>query len=116
MKTILTTLAVAAFTLLGATPQAEARSHESHVYISGHQSCGTPIYTERYFIGYDHWGRPLWGTRVVRYHHRPIVRHVAPYPIGYCYPQPRYDRHGHYDRYNRSHSRTHIAIHGSFRR
>lgn len=108
MKTLLTTFAIAAFTLLGAAPQAEARSYESHVYISGHQSCGTPIYTERYFIGHDHWGRPLWGTRVVRHHYRPVVRYAAPYPTRYRHSEPRHYRHG------RSHSRSHIVIQGSF--
>lgn len=108
MKTILITCAIAAFTLLGAAPQAEARSYESHIYISGHQSCGTPIYTERYFIGHDHCGRPLWGTRVVRHNYRPVVRHAAPYPTHHYYHQTR-----HY-RKNRSHSRANIVIQGSF--
>jgi hypothetical protein len=111
MKTLLTPFAIIAFALLGASPKAEARHFESHVYISGHRSCGTPIYTERYFIGYDCWGRPLWGTRVVRHHYRPVVRHVAPYPIHYPHPRVRYDRCD-----TRPHSRTNIVIQGSFRR
>ncbi len=82
MKTIITTIAIAAFTLLGAAPQAEARSHHSsRIYISGYRSCGTPVYTERYFIGYDHCGKPIWGTRVVRRHFRPVIRphYAVPY-------------------------------------
>jgi hypothetical protein len=81
MKTIITTIAIAALTLLGAAPQAEARSHHSsRIYISGYRSCGTPVYTERYFIGYDHCGNPLWGTRVIRRHYRPVVRPYHPSP------------------------------------
>jgi len=91
MKTTITSLAIAAFALLGSTPQAEAGSrYSSRVYISGYQSCGTPIYTERYFIGYDHCGRPIWGTRIVRHYARPVVRHRYVEPCRPVY-------HGHRD-------------------
>jgi hypothetical protein len=75
MKTWITTAAVAALALLGATPNAEARDRhhrqyrhhvpESHIYISGYRSCGTPIYRERFCAGHDRYGRPIWRTRVV---------------------------------------------------
>ena len=89
MKTTITTIAIAALALLGAAPQAEARSHRSsRTYISGYRSCGTPIYTERYFIGYDHCGKPVWATRVVRQQYRPVVRERY---VERC-PQPYYGR------------------------
>lgn len=90
MKTIITTLAIAALTLLGAAPLAQARSHHSsRIYISGYTSCGTPIYVERYFIGYDHCGNPVWGKRVIRPQYRPVVRQYSPPP---CPATVRYDR------------------------
>jgi len=87
VKTIATTLAIAALALLGAAPQADARphhsSHSSRVYISGYRSCGTPVYMERYFIGYDRCGNPVWGERLVRQNYRPVVRYPAPCPQPY---------------------------------
>jgi len=87
VKTIATTIAIAALALLGAAPQADARthrsSHSSRVYISGYRSCGTPIYSERYFIGYDRCGNPIWGERVVRQSYRAPVRYQAPCPEPY---------------------------------
>ncbi len=97
-KIIQLTLA-AAVVLLSSIPQADARSrHSSRIYISGHRSCGTPIYTERYFIGYDHCGNEIWGKRIIQYERR--QRYVAP-----C-PPPR-----HHHAYG-----TSITFHGSYRR
>ena len=79
MKRI-TSIVVAALALLGAVPVAEARScgaPTSYVYISGYRSCGTPVYTERFLIRRDRYGRPVWGYRVVsapRPYVPPIVR------------------------------------------
>ncbi|MEY3895901.1 MAG: hypothetical protein RLZZ214_1421 [Verrucomicrobiota bacterium] len=88
MKSITTTFAIAAMILLGITPELQAREHhhENRVYISGYRSCGTPVYSERYFIGYDRCGNPMWGVRSIRQRYRPVVRerYVAP-----C-PPPRY--------------------------
>ena len=80
MKTALTTIAAVALSWFGFAPQAEARHHENRVYISSYLPCGTPVYTERYFIGYDHCGNPVWGKRVLRPAYRPVVRpvYVAP--------------------------------------
>jgi hypothetical protein len=100
VKTIATTIAIAALALLGAAPQADARSRSSHasrIYVSGHRSCGTPIYMERYFIGYDRCGNPIWGQRPVRHSYRPPVRyqehcaphHSNPYRSGYREPSYR---------------------------
>ncbi len=102
MKTILTTVAIAALALLGAAPEAQARPyHQSgRVYVSSYRSCGTPVYSERYFVGYDHCGEPIWRVRSVRQpYYRPAVRtrYVAPCPPpyrgGYRDPHSGYGRH-----------------------
>ena len=89
MKTTLTTIAAIALSWFGFAPQAEARHYENQVYISSYLPCGTPVYTERYFIGYDHCGNPIWGKRVLRTAYRPVVRpvYVAPRPV---YVAPRH--------------------------
>jgi hypothetical protein len=92
--TFLITATIAAITLFGPVSSAEARSRhkhsQSHVYVSGYRSCGTPLYKERYIIRYDRCGYPVWGHRVVhppvrycppprQYHRRPVVC-PPPYP------------------------------------
>jgi hypothetical protein len=118
MKTWITTAAIAALALLGATPNAEARDRhhhreyrhhmpDSHIYISGHRSCGTPIYRQRYCVGHDRYGRPIWRTRVVaapRYYRsegRPRYRSAPVCP-------PSYPSYGGYRRGG-------IVIQGGFR-
>jgi hypothetical protein len=103
MKTIIAAI-TATFTLLGSIPSAEAAPCRgpvvgSRIYISGYRSCGTPIYTEKYFVGYDCHGRPVWKYRTVRAPRAycppppprrvyvapcppPAPRHCAPYPRG----------------------------------
>jgi hypothetical protein len=84
MKSTIIHLTIAAMALLGTVPQAAARSHHSsRIYISGHTSCGAPIYVERYFIGYDRCGNEIWGKRVIRREYRP--RYVAPCPPPPCH-------------------------------
>lgn len=85
MKSFICTFAITALTLVGAAPQAEARSsrHSSHVYISGYRSCGTPIYKQRYVVRYDRCGAPVWGYRVVA-----APRVYCPPPRPRCYPVP----------------------------
>jgi len=94
MKSITTaTATVIALILLGAAPTSEARcSPSSRTYISGHRSCGTPIYTQRYFVGYDRCGHEVWGTRVVRSPYRRVVRqrHVVQRPNYYQQQSYRY--------------------------
>lgn len=91
MKAIITTLVTAALTLLVVTPQAQARHpQQNRVYVNGYPSCGTRVYTERYFIGYDRCGNPVWGTRTVRQSYPQVVypqRYIAPCPQPYS---PRY--------------------------
>jgi hypothetical protein len=88
MKTIAVTLGTALLALLGTTISAEARySHRghpsSHVYVSGHRSCGTPIYTERYFVGYDCRGNPIWGYRQIVHTPRRVVAPCPPQRVVY---------------------------------
>lgn len=114
MKSIITLLTAAAITLLGSTTQADARHQKKNVYISSYQSCGTPIYTERYLIGYDECGDPVFGYRTVRSSYRPVVRHYhAPVMRQYYAPrpQPRYQRG-----YNHGggYSNGRVTIQGSF--
>lgn len=113
MKTIVITLATLAVTLIGTATRAEARRPSNHIYISGYQSCGTPIRTERYFVGYDPCGRPIWGYRTVRSHYRPVVRERYHAP---CPPPVRYERHHDRSVYHRGHSGGRLVIQGSIYR
>ncbi len=97
MKTTLTTIAAFALVFLGSTPQAEARGHRNPrttVYVSGHLSCGTPTYRERYIVRYDRWENPVWASRPCRAPYRPVYRpavrpiYVAPCPPPYIAPCP----------------------------
>lgn len=116
MKTILTSVAIATLALLGAAPEAQARPyHQSgRVYVSGYRSCGTPIYSERYFIGYDRCGEPIWGVRSVRQPcYRPVVRprYVAP-----CPPPYRNATRYSYSGYGRPYSGGSVVVQGFFGR
>ena len=107
MKTILTTVVVT-LSWFGFSPKAEARCYESRIYISSYLPCGTPVYTERYFIGYDRCGNPVWGKRVLRAAYRPVVRpvYVAPCPPRYVAPR----------RCETPYYGTNLTIQGSFSR
>ena len=89
MKTVLTTIATITLSLFVFAPKVEARGYESRVYISKYLPCGTPVYVERYFIGYDRCGAPVWGKRVLRPAYRPVARpvYVAPCPPRYVEPR-----------------------------
>jgi hypothetical protein len=109
MKSIIVTFTIAALTLIGSVTPADARhSHSSRTYISGYRSCGTPIYTERYFVGYDRCGAPVWGYRIVRSsYYRPVVRARSQAPC----PPPVY--YGHRGGYRRDYSGGRVVIQGS---
>lgn len=72
MKKIFTAIAVTVFAFVGTTTTSEARPHGGHgynqpaskVYVSGYRY-GRPVYTQKYFIGYDRCGTPRWGYRTV---------------------------------------------------
>lgn len=64
MKSLLAT-ALAILAGLMATPNtAEAGVHlrvgSGHTYVSGHASCGCPIYTKRVIRSYDYYNRPIY--------------------------------------------------------
>ena len=70
MKKLLTTLAIAAFTFVGTSVNAEARDgrgysqQSSKTYVSGYRH-GRPIYTQKYVTGRDRYGNVRWGYRTV---------------------------------------------------
>lgn len=98
MKTIATAIAAIALTM-GAATQAEAREYRGEryspsVYISGRASCGTPIYTERYFVRLNRHGSPMWGYRTlpISYHSRQYGSSGRGYDRGYGRDACRDDR------------------------
>jgi len=102
MKTLIIPFAIAALTLAGSTSKVEAGGFVSggYVQIGGYRSCDTPTYTERYLIGYDAWGNPVWGYRTVYAAPRYVVP-VCPPPRIYVppvvpYPYPHHRSHGDY--------------------
>jgi len=118
MKSIITLIAAAFITLLGTTTPADARQYNNkRVQFSGYQSCGTPIYTERFFIGYDRCGDPIYGHRTVRSHYQPVVRpryapvvrrqYIAPCPAQHF-------RRGHH--HHRNFSRNGVMIEHGYHR
>lgn len=98
MKKLITAIAIGAFAFAGTAIQADARPHggrgyhapASTVYVSGYRH-GRPVYTEKYFVGYDRHGRPRFAYRTVGAPRRHHVQH--------CEVPARYGRgHDHYDR------------------
>jgi hypothetical protein len=103
MKKLLTLITASAFMFLGTTLETEARPHHGYqapsstVYVSGYRY-GRPIYTEKYLVGYDHCGRPVYKYRTFQ----PRVSHAAPshsqcqpaYPSRYSSSQYRNPRGG----------------------
>ncbi len=71
MKKILTLIAAIALTFLGTSVQSEARPHHGYhapsstVFVSGYRY-GRPVYTEKYFVGYDRRGRPVFHYRTIQ--------------------------------------------------
>jgi hypothetical protein len=72
MKKLITAIAIGVFTFAGTANHADARPNggrgynvpASTVYVSGYRY-GRPVYTEKYFVGYDHCGRPRFAYRTV---------------------------------------------------
>lgn len=125
MKKLITAIAIGAFAFVGTAATSEARPNggrgysapASSVYVSGYRH-GRPVYTEKYFIGYDRYGRANFGYRTVsapRRHYTapcPPPRYVAP-----C-PPPRYSRHSHHGYHGRHnyHGRSGSSVSFTFRR
>ena len=108
MKKLITAIAIGAFAFAGTAVQADARPHggrgyhapASTVYVSGYRH-GRPVYTEKYFIGYDRYGRPRFAYRTVVAPRRHHVQHCD-------VPYSRYDR-GYYG--NRRRSGASVSFH-----
>jgi len=113
MKKLITAIAIGAFTFAGTAINADARHYgdrgynvpASTVYVSGYRY-GRPVYTERYFVGYDQCGNPRFAYRTVspparHYQERCETRHSD-----YGYYRG-YDR-GYYD--NRRSSGTRVSF------
>lgn len=83
-SSLIITAAIAALTLFGGTTSAEARSRHKHYknydYGNSYRHRDTPARTERYLIGYDRCGYPVWGYRT--------VRSYCPPPRPSCYRPP----------------------------
>ena len=101
MKKLITAIAIGAFAFAGTAVQADARPHggrgyhapASTVYVSGYRH-GRPVYTEKYFVGYDRYGHPRFAYRTVA---APRHRNHAPH----C--DTRYSRYGRGHDYHRGH-------------
>ena len=97
MKKLITAIAIGAFTFAGTAVQADARPQSgrgygapsSTVYVSGYRH-GRPVYTEKYFVGYDHCGNPRFAYRTVS----------APRSSHSQHCEPRYSSHGGSHGYN----------------
>lgn len=118
MKKILATIAAALVGFVATPNTAEAGVHISigsgYTYVSGHASCGCPIYTKRVVRGYDCYRRPIYSyyrqpfsCHCRRSYRAPVVRHG--YSSRYVAP-PRYapphrgNVHG--NSHNRGYSRS----------
>lgn len=85
MKKLITAIAIGAFTFAGTAVQADARPQSgrgcgtpsSTVYVSGYRH-GRPVYTEKYFVGYDHCGNPRFAYRTVSVPDRGHSQHCEP--------------------------------------
>lgn len=66
MKKLLALL-VAATATFAAVPTAEARpfGHGNAVFVSHYLPCGTPVYAQRVFAGYDRCGNPVFQVRAL---------------------------------------------------
>ena len=113
MKKILTYLSVlsTAFLFTPNTAEAQHCSSGTTTYISGYTSCGSPIYTQKIFLRYDCYGRPVYTYRslpvvyrqpVVHYSHRSSYR-----------PEPHYDTHRGYNSYRGHGSHGGYSSHNS---
>lgn len=98
MKTLFSAFAIAALALIGTCPKAEAHGFVSgYVQIGGGVPCDVPSYTERYLIGYDAWGNPVWGYRTVYAAPRYVVPVCPPrvcVPPVLPVPYPYHRHHG----------------------
>ena len=94
MKKLVAIIAAAITGLITLPTEAEAgHGHAAYTYRSGHSACGCPIYTKRYFTGYDCHRRPVYRYAAVPVVHR-CRSHACP-PVHY--------RHHNYYKHSRYH-------------
>ena len=95
MKKLITTIAVSAFAFIGTAVESDARpnrggyghqSQASQVYVSGYRH-GRPIYTQKVFVGYDRFNRPVYQYRTVSAPRRGYGR-------GHNHCEPAYGNYG----------------------
>ncbi len=98
MKKLITAIAIGALTFAGTVVQSEARPNggrgysapASTVYVSGYRY-GRPVYTEKYFIGYDQCGNPRFAYRTVSAPIRYSPQHCESRDSGHGYNGGYYD-------------------------
>jgi len=100
MKKFVISAALALVAFVALPNRAEAGIHisvgHSSNYVSGHASCGCPIYTRRVCYGHDRYHHPIY-----RYYRQPFHCGCRARQVSY---QRGYNTHGYYSR-NRGHSR-----------
>ena len=99
MKRLLAIIATALTGLFAAPDKAEAGHPPTcHTYRSGYSSCGCPIYTKRYFRGYDCYRRPVYCYVQVPVSHGSSCRSRS-HHHGYSHGLSR-TRYSHYPNYS----------------
>jgi hypothetical protein len=89
MKKLIAIIATAVTGLIVFPQEAEAgHAQVSITYRSGHSACGCPMYTKRYFSGYDCYRRPVY-----RYVGVPLVHRCR----GHAGPPAHYRNHNYYN-------------------
>ncbi len=96
MKKLITTIAIGAFAFIGTAVESDARPNRggygnqapaSQIYVSGYRH-GRPVYTQKVFVGYDRFRRPVYQYRTVSAPRRGHQRGYDNCNAGY---NPRYD-------------------------
>jgi len=109
MKKLITLITAGAFAFIGTTVDVEARHYGggynnggNAIYVSGYHH-GRPVYTQRYIVGRDCHGHPVYRYRTVSApHHRSYQNNN-----GYCAPNYGSNyRSSHVSRSNYGHSRS----------
>lgn len=118
MKKLITLILTGGLAFFGATVDVEARPHHGYhapastVYVSGYRH-GRPIYTEKYVVGHDRWGRPIFRYRTIT-----PAGHSYRVPRHHNYCPPAYSRGYHRNAYyhNRGHYSSGTRVTFSFSR
>ena len=91
MKKLIATIAISAFAFIGTAVESDARPHRggyghhdqsSQIYVSGYRH-GRPVYTQKIFVGYDCYNRPVYRYRTVAAPRRHYDNHSSHCDTGY---------------------------------